>query len=61
MTWNELKKNLQYYLYEQNYQILGRFSNRDKRLDLHSIIYLCKKCYEAGLNYGKRNLDSSQR
>lgn len=61
MTWNELKKNLQYYLYEQDYQIWGRFSNRDRRLDLYSIIYLCKKCYEAGLNYEKRNLDPSQR
>lgn len=56
MTWEEIER-LYYYLYEKpNHTIWGEFPNKDKILNLHRLIYLCKKCFEA--NDGKRNMDT---
>ena len=55
MIWEELEKRLNHYLYENlDHTIWGKFEHGDRRLNLHGIIYLCKKCYEEG----KRNVDS---
>jgi len=48
MTWEEIESKLNLFIYEKSDHTIWMktVGNRDKLLDLHGLIYLCKLCYE---------------